>query len=171
MIERLDGDTLAAVLPELVWLLRDAVEHGASVSFVRPLPAEGAERFWSDVAAGVAAGRRIVLGARRDGALVGTVQLELAAVANGAHRAEVQKLLVHSTARRRGVASALMAAIEDVARTAGRTLLVLDTLRGDAAEPLYRALGWTEVGVIPDFAILSDAPRTYGDTIVFYKRL
>ena len=36
------------------------------------------------------------------------------------------------------------------------------------AEPLYRRLGWCEVGVIPDYAILGDG---YCDMVVFYKRL
>ena len=43
-----------------------------------------------------------------------------------------------------------MAAAEDAARQAGRRLLVLDTLAGGEAEPLYRSLGWVEAGTIPD---------------------
>jgi GNAT superfamily N-acetyltransferase len=62
------------------------------------------------------------------------------------------KLLVHPEARRRGIARALMAEIEEVARQEGRTLLTLDTRTGDAAEPLYLSMGYVLVGVIPRFS-------------------
>ena len=39
-----------------------------------------------------------------------------------------------------------MARLEQEARSAGRTLLTLDTRAGDAAERLYRAMGWHEAG-------------------------
>jgi len=67
------------------------------------------------------------------------------------------------------VATALMQAVEDAARAAGFTLLVLDTKRGDGAEQLYRRLGWTESGVIPNYALNADG--TLHDTVVFYKEL
>jgi ribosomal protein S18 acetylase RimI-like enzyme len=71
---------------------------------------------------------------------------------NQRHRAEVAKLLVHPDARRRGIARDLMAAIEEIARQEGRTLLTLDTRTGDAAEPLYRDMGYRTAGVIPGYA-------------------
>ena len=66
--------------------------------------------------------------------------------------------------RRRGIATELMNAAEEHARLASRTLLILDTETGSAAEVLYRKLGWTEVGVIPDFAYRPDGqlrPTTF----------
>ena len=167
-ITRLDKGQAAAAQPQLATLLEDAVAHGASVSFVPPLDRGAALAYWAQVTAGVSDGSRVLLVAFDGGGLVGTVQYENASVANGAHRAEVQKLLVHSRARRRGIASLLMLAIEREAFLAGKKLLVLDTARGDNAEPLYRKLGWTEVGVIPDYAIV---PGGYADTVVFYKKL
>jgi len=65
------------------------------------------------------------------------VQLALATQPNAQHRAEVQKLMVHTRARRQGIGQALMTAVEVIARAAGRTLLVLDTRRGDGSEQLY----------------------------------
>jgi hypothetical protein len=62
-----------------------------------------------------------------------------------------------------------MAAIEARAREAGFTLLTLDTKRGDAAEKLYEATGWTRVGVIPNYALDPDGAPC--DTVVFYKQL
>ena len=77
-------------------------------------------------------------------------------------------MLVHRGARRRGVAEALMRAAEVDARSAGKTLLVLDTA-SDSAERLYERLGWLRVGVIPDYALWPQGG--YVDTIVFYKSL
>jgi hypothetical protein len=62
-----------------------------------------------------------------------------------------------------------MEAAEREARVEGRTLLVLDTVTGDPAERLYTRLGWSRVGVIPDYALYPDG-RLCGTT-VFYKAL
>ncbi|HET7338164.1 MAG TPA: GNAT family N-acetyltransferase, partial [Candidatus Dormibacteraeota bacterium] len=98
---------------------------------------------------------------------VGTVQLGFAQFPNGRHRAEVAKLLVHSSMRRRGLATGLMNAAEEHARRAARTLLFLDTETGSAAEILYRKLGWTVAGVIPGFAYRPDGQLR--PTTFFYK--
>jgi GNAT superfamily N-acetyltransferase len=97
------------------------------------------------------------------------VQLDLATPPNQPHRADLQKLLVMGHGRRRGIARQLMAAAEQAAHDAGRTLLVLDTCANGAAEPLYRALGWTEVGCIPGYAVYGDGSPC--DTVIFYKRV
>ena len=46
-----------------------------------------------------------------------------------------------------------MAALEDAARAAGRTLLVLDTESASNGQLLYAAMGYRAAGEIPDFAI------------------
>jgi GNAT superfamily N-acetyltransferase len=94
-----------------------------------------------------------VLVARVDGGIAGTVQLDFPWPPNQPHRADVGKLLVHPNARRRGIARALMLALEELARGAGRSLLTLDCVTGAHAESLYRSLGYVEVGVIPGFAL------------------
>ena len=76
--------------------------------------------------------------------MVGTVQVVLALPPNQPHRGEIAKLLVHRSARRRGIAQLLMEHAETEARAEGKTLLVLDTVTGDAAERLYARLGWTK---------------------------
>ena len=75
---------------------------------------------------------------------------------SGLPTAEVQKLLVHPAARRRGLARALMLRAQQEAARAGRNLLTLDTRAGDAAENLYRAMGWQEAGRIPGYALNAD---------------
>jgi acetyltransferase len=101
--------------------------------------------------------------------VVGSVQLELCARENGRHRAEVQKLFVHSARRGRRLGSRLLQAVETYARAHGRTLLVLDTLRGSFAEAMYQRQGWCFVGYIPDYAGKPDG--TLEATAVFYKQL
>jgi ribosomal protein S18 acetylase RimI-like enzyme len=107
--------------------------------------------------------------ARRDDEIVGTVQLDLATPPNQPHRGEIRKLLVHPSARRAGIARALMLAIEEHAREANRSLLTLDTA-SDGAERLYASLGYVRVGVIPGFSIRPDS-REFEGTTVMYKQL
>jgi GNAT superfamily N-acetyltransferase len=139
------------------------------VSFLPPLPASEAEAFWRGVGRGVAAGDRLLLVAERATTLVGTVQVLLAKPPNQPHRGELAKMLVHRSARRRGIGARLLARAEQIALERGKTLLVLDTWRGGDAERLYRRAGWRQVGVIPDFAVLADG--SLGDTVIFYKNL
>lgn len=129
-------------LPELTDILVDSVTGGASVSFMLPFDADKAVAFWQKIARSVAAGERIVLVAEQQGRLVGTVQLITDLPENQPHRAEVAKLLVHSDARRQGIARLLMAALEEEAKRQGKTLLVLDTSTGSGGEHFYQGCGW-----------------------------
>jgi GNAT superfamily N-acetyltransferase len=152
-------------------VLRAVVYDGAGVSFVVPFSLDDARRFWVEkVLPGVRAQTRRVIVAREDDRIVGTVQMDLAVPPNQQHRAEVAKLLVHPSARRRGIARALMMALEDLARSEGRTLLTLDTWTGGHAESLYRSLGYVTVGIIPKFARGSTTPQLEPTTIM-YKEL
>lgn len=169
-LERLTGGQVRALADVLV----DVVDGGGSVSFMAPLDPARAVDFWQGVADGVARGERALLVAEeQDGgggwSVVGSVHLVLALPENQPHRADVTKLVVHHRARRRGLATALMTALDDVARDCGRSLLVLDTETGGAAEALYAGLGWQRAGVVPDFAL-----RPHGGlaaTTVFYKQV
>lgn len=158
-----------AQVDALADLLVDSVDDGASVGFMHPLQKAKAVAFWRRVAEGVAAGERALLIAEDASGIVGTVHLVLALPENQPHRADLTKMLVHPRARRRGLGAALMEAAEAMARDCGRTLLVLDTVTGSDAERLYARLGWTRVGEIPDFALLSRG-GLWG-TMVFYKKL
>jgi len=155
-IRILDGPAAWVAGPALADVLIDCVERGASVSFMHPLSREKAEAFWAEVAESVARGRRILLAAELDGEIVGTVQVVFAGEENQPHRGDIAKMLVHGRARRRGIAERLMRAAEAAAHAAGRTVLVLDTVTGGDAERLYARLGWTRVGVIPDYALFPD---------------
>jgi acetyltransferase len=152
VIDALDADAARREQPALIVLLRNVVHDGGSVGFLPPLSAEEAREYWESVAVAVKGGGRLLWVAREDGAIAGTVQLDLERRANGSHRAELIKLMVHTSARRRGVGRALMLAAQDEARRRGRRTLVLDTRQGDPSEALYRSLGWSFVGAIPQYA-------------------
>jgi ribosomal protein S18 acetylase RimI-like enzyme len=168
-IRRLDGGGLREHLDGLAAVLADCVAGGASVSYMAPFSHEQARAALEGFAAEVEQGRRLLLAAFADGEIVGTVQVILAVPPNQPHRGEIAKLLVHRSARKRGVARQLMERAEAEARAAGKTLLVLDTVTGDAAERLYERLGWTRVGVIPGYALYPDGRPC--DTTVFWKSL
>ena len=168
MIEALARPANTADIEGLAQLLLDAIDSGASVSFMPPLTLERAAEWWR-TSIDAAHEKAVTLVARDDEGIVGCVQLHPAWAPNQPHRADIAKLLVHRRARRKGVGALLMRAIEEHARAAGFTLLVLDTKRGDGAEALYRREGWIEVGVIPKYALNPDG--SWCDTVVFYKAL
>jgi GNAT superfamily N-acetyltransferase len=167
-VERLIAPVSDADFRDLARLLVDAVDSGASVSFMAPLGLDRAEAWWRGTIASAREGA-VVLVARDDQGIVGSVQMHPAWAPNQPHRADVAKLIVHRRGRGHGIAPRLMAAVEDAARAGGYTLLTLDTVPDTPADRLYRRLGWTEVGRIPGYAL--DPAGVMCDTMVFYKRI
>jgi GNAT superfamily N-acetyltransferase len=164
----LDAAAAAAAVDELAEVLADCVAGGASVNFMLPYAPEDAAAFFAKVVASVGRGETVLLAARLEGRIVGTVQLGLDTPPNQPHRAEVKKLLVHRAARGKGVGAALMRRIEDIAREMGRSLLVLDTA-SDEARRLYARGGWQALGNIPDYAMWPAGG--FCDTTIFWKKL
>ena len=165
----LDAPVSEATLEELSDVLVDCVAGGASVSFMAPFSQADGLKFFRGVAASVASGNTVLIAARLDGRIVGTVQLGLDTPPNQPHRADVKKMLVHRAARSRGIGALLMAAVEDEARRRGRWLLVLDTVPGLSGYRLYQRAGWTQCGVIPNYALMPGGALC--DTAVFWKQL
>jgi GNAT superfamily N-acetyltransferase len=129
-----------------------------------------AEAYWNSTSASVARGERVVIAAEdANGSIVGTVQVIWAQPENQPHRGDIAKMLVHRRARGRGVGAALLAAAERSARSAGRTLLVLDTVTGSDAERLYVRQGWERCGEIPNYALWPDGRPCA--TTIFFKLL
>jgi ribosomal protein S18 acetylase RimI-like enzyme len=176
-IERLDADATRREQEALAALLQNVVDDGGSVGFLPPLAADEAREYWEGVAAAVKGGSRCLWVARdgnagagaSGGPIIGTVQLDLEKRANGDHRAEVMKLMVHTAGRRRGLGRALMLAAQAEAGRLGRRTLVLDTRQGDPSEALYRSLGWTFAGAIPQYA--RSANRELHATAIYYLLL
>ena len=168
-ITSLEAPVADGALDQLADVLVDCVEGGASVSFMSPFSHAQALAFFRKVAGSVAAGETVLLAASLDGRIVGTVQLGLDTPPNQPHRADVKKMLVHRAARGRGIAAALMARVEQEARRNGRWLLVLDTVPGENGHRVYQRAGWTQSGIIPDYALFPDGRLC--DTAVMWKRL
>lgn len=159
------GALSANDLAELGELLAAVVDAGASVGFLPPLTAEAAEAYWR----GVNLDPGILLLARRENRIVGTVQVQPAESANGAHRAEIAKLLVDPEFQRRGIGRQLMLHAELAARRAGKTLLTLDTREGDPSNALYLQMGYRRFGHVPGWAM--SATGHLAATVFYAKRL
>jgi ribosomal protein S18 acetylase RimI-like enzyme len=168
-VEPLSGRAARELRAGLITLLRDAVAGGASVGFLNPLTEAAAGAYWDGVFADVDSRDRLLFVIRDGDQVLGSVQLAIPPKPNARHRAEVEKLLVHTSARRRGLGTALMRAVEDAAIRLGRSLLVLDTRAGDPAGRLYEGLGYVRAGVIPGYA-LSPAGRPQA-TAIYYRDL
>ena len=164
----LDAPSAAAAIDELAEVLVDCVAGGASVSFMAPFGQDDAAAFFQKVIESIERGETVLVVARIDGRIVGSVQLGLDTPPNQPHRADVKKMLTHRSARRRGIGAAMLTRIEAEAKERSRTLLVLDTASGDA-ERLYARAGWQRVGVIPDYALWPDGG--FCDTTLFWKRV
>jgi GNAT superfamily N-acetyltransferase len=165
-IERLDAAATASAERRLAEILCASVDDGASVSFLPPLAPEAARSFWKRVAADVAANQRILLAAWSDAQLVGTVMLAFSPHQNRPHCADVQMLLVHPDARRRGIARSLLLRLQQEAHGAARTLLTVHLRADDTAQSLYRSLGWQEAGRIPRHTLKADG--TLSDTVILW---
>jgi GNAT superfamily N-acetyltransferase len=168
-IRRLDAAETEARLDELADILVDAVAHGASVNFLAGFSREEGRGFWRSQIPGIAGGERHLFVAESEGRLVGTTVLSFAPQPNAPHRAEIGKMLVHSSARRQGIGRRLLTAAESAAREGGRTLLMLDTESGSSGDKLYRSCGWTEYGRVPGHAFRPEG--RLAETTFFYKNL
>ncbi len=146
----LDASTLDEVRPDLVELLLDAVADGGPLGVDAAIDRLAARRYWDEVGAAIAGGTRLLLAASHEGKLLGSVQLDLSQQPNGHRFAELQQLMVHRHARRRGLGGVLLRAAEAEAGLLGRGLLFLDLEAGSGAEQLYHGYGYTCVGAAPD---------------------
>jgi ribosomal protein S18 acetylase RimI-like enzyme len=169
-VAALEPAALAKSVERLAQILQACVQEGASIGFVMPFERSEARAYWLDrVAAPHAAGGKLVLIATLGDKIAGTAQLDFDSMPSKRHHAEVSKVLVDPAFRRAGVARALMQDIERHAAREGRWLLTLDTA-GDAAEALYRSLGYTLAGAIPNYARNAFEER-YDATRLMYKDL
>ena len=168
-LRELTADDVTFHQDALTDLLCDAVDSGASIGFLPAILRNEANSYWTSVAEAMRGGGRVLIVAFDASGIAGAVQLALELRANGSHRAEVMKLMVHRKARRLGIGRALMTYVEVVARGLGRTLLVLDTRRDDVSEQLYYKMGYQKAGVIPRYA--RSASGKLDDTVFMYREI
>ncbi|MGG8470364.1 N-acetyltransferase family protein [Rahnella sp. PAMC25617] len=164
-----DGVLTPADLDALAETLMQSVALGASIGFILPFGFVQAQAFWQKLLPAFERGEKRLLVARVAGKIAGTVQLVVDQPANGIHRGDVVKLMVHPDGRRKGLARKLMTAVEALAREEGKTLLVLDTVTGSPAQTLYENLGFTLSGTIPHYAMSTEGMLE--STSVMYKVL
>jgi ribosomal protein S18 acetylase RimI-like enzyme len=110
------------------------------------------ERWYRGVVAGLDDRDRLLVVAEEGDRLVGMVQLVFSGATNAEHRAEVQRVGVAADARGRGIGGSLMAAVEEVARDHRITLLWLTTHDATDACVFYEAIGYTKLGVMPNYS-------------------
>jgi GNAT superfamily N-acetyltransferase len=169
MIKTLSPRELDAALPTFVELLQETINGGGALGFHAPLAAEDARDYWQALRTELVLGSRVLLVASENGRIVGSGQLALAPWQNAAHRATIEKLFVSAAMRGRGIARALINALQDAARLRGRSLLLINARRAAPAERLYKSLGYREFGVIPGYAMGPNGERY--DSVCMYREL
>ncbi|TBR38254.1 GNAT family N-acetyltransferase [Marinomonas agarivorans] len=168
-MELLKLEKLTNYIDELVVLLCDSVDSGASIGFLPPMSELEAKGYWMSVQENMDAHNTILLIVKNDGQVIGSVQLSLSSKSNALHRCEIEKLMVLSDFQRQGVATLLMQGAEKVAAAWQRELIVLDTRTDDNAYHLYKKLGYKEAGDIPNYA--KSASGDFDSTTIFYKEI
>jgi acetyltransferase len=169
-IERLSAQVAPGDVDDLVSLFIECVDGGASMGYLAPLTARDSADFWRTILGELSGGYRIMTVAREAGRIVGSAQLAIASRPNGRHRAEVQKVMVRPSHRRRGLGTRLVASVEAAARERGVRLLYLDTSEGrSGARELYERLDYIYAGGIPDWSL--DPDGTPAKNAIFYKML
>lgn len=168
-IKQYTANELQAQMAQHITLLIDVVDNGASIGFLPPLSDNDARAYWESRMNGLQSGEIVLLVSHENDAVTGCVQLALEPRANGNHRAEIQKLMVHTSYRRRGIGRELMFTAEKFARQHNRTTIILDTRQGDPSELLYQSMDYIQAGVIPQYARSADG--TLHATVFYYKLL
>jgi GNAT superfamily N-acetyltransferase len=168
-----DFRTYHASLRDLLQICVNSEPASSSIGFHSPLSDEEADDYWLDVASKLDQAPRTMYlltltASSESGDVLATAQIHIVPKVTHRHRAEVAKLLVHPSARRRGVATAMMDFVEKYARDElDREMLNLDTAVGTSAVKFYRRTGWTEWGVCPEYAEFADGRR--GSAMFFVK--
>lgn len=152
----------------LTSLLRDSIDGGYSIGFLHSSSDDELRDFWQNESSKLR-GESFLLLARVDGEVAGCVIITREARANGRHRAEFRKLMVHSVHQRKGIGIALERKASEEAKRRGVTLLYLDSATAFLVESVYESWGWIRVGSIPGYATNPDG--TLVATTYFYKQL
>jgi ribosomal protein S18 acetylase RimI-like enzyme len=138
-------------------ILADLVGAGAALGWVEPPSRDEVAELLGAVVSAVRAGDAALRAAYLDRRLLGLgYWLRYTRPTHRPH-ADLEKLAVDAAAHGRGVGRALTAALISDARRAGIEVLTLDA-RGDNANALhlYRSLGFTEYGRLPDFVAVGE---------------
>jgi GNAT superfamily N-acetyltransferase len=152
----------------LVNLLKDAVDNNYSVGFMHDSTEADFEKFWSGEIE-MCDSENIIFLAHSGEEVLGTVIVTRELRANGRHRAEFRKLLVHSKAQKMGIGFALEKFATNYAKDIGLKLLYLDSATSYLIDHTYEKWGWKKSGEILNFAKNPDGSLV--STWFFYKLL
>jgi GNAT superfamily N-acetyltransferase len=155
-------------LPAFTELLIDTVNGGVPLGWMPPIRREQSREYWLSLHRELHGGSRLLLAAFAGQRLVGSGQLSLPGWPNARHRAELQKLFVATDLRGQGVGRVLLAALHFFAREHGRSLLLLNTRRGEPAERFYKNQGYREAGVLPGWTV-GPAGERYDHVTLFQE--
>ena len=147
-----DPDLVARFAASAHQILADLVRGGAALGWVEPPSPDEVAELLGHVVAAVHAGDAGLRAAYVDRRMVGLgYWLRYARPTHRPH-ADLEKIAVDAAAHGRGIGRALTAALIADARQSGIEVLTLDA-RGDnsTALHLYRSLGFSEYGRLPDF--------------------
>lgn len=133
-------------MPRLADLHREAMAANMALGATRATDLEALH--------GAALGEpgRVVLLAESGGDVLGMAHVAPSGAANAPHRAEVQRVVVAAEARGTGIGRELMEAVEEIALARGLTLLWLTTHDASDACAFYEAVGYTKLGVMPEYS-------------------
>ena len=152
-----DPDLRARFAESAHQILADLVRGGAALGWVDPPSQVEVAELLDGVVSAVHAGDAALRVAYLDRRLVGLgYWLRYARPTHRPH-ADLEKLAVAAAAHGRGIGRALTAALVTDADRAGIEVLTLDA-RGDNTNALhlYRSLGFTEYGRLPDFVAVGE---------------
>lgn len=138
-------------------ILADLVRGGAALGWVDPPSGDEVTELLGHVLAAARTGDAVLRAAYLDRRLVGLgYWLRYARPTHRPH-ADIEKIAVDAAVHGHGIGRALTAALIADAGRAGIEVLTLDA-RGDnvSALRLYRSLGFTEYGRLPDFVAVGD---------------
>ncbi len=162
-------EKLEPYLDDLVLLLTDAVENGASIGFLPPVSEQEAKNYWLKTQEDLFSYNRQVLAIRNEDRLVGSIQIETSPKADALHRCKVEKLMVLSDVQNSGFATTLIEGAERVAASMQKQLIYLETRSEDDASHLFIKMGYTVAGEIPNYA--RSANGQLEATTFFYKEV
>jgi acetyltransferase len=163
-VQPAEADALA---PRLAELHLEAMRSGMALGAAGTAVAGTLTRSYHDVVNRLDERERLLLVAERQDQLVGMAQVVFSGVGNAAHRAEVQRVAVGEAARGAGIGVRLMRALEEEAMRRGVTLLWLTTHDQTGACGFYEAIGYTKLGVMPNYSRRPDGALWPG---AFYFR-
>ncbi len=168
-IRQLSTLEFVALLPDLIDLLLETVNGVSPLGFRAPITHDVVRDYWISLIPELEAGSRVVLIAGHHNTVVGSGQLALSQRADSPHSAQLERLFVERASRGHGVGRTILQALHSVARQNDRTLILVNTRRGEPAEGFYKRLGYREMGVIPGWTIGAEGERP--DHVTLYEEL